>query len=173
MGLAFENLCRPQRFCFVKVSTLVASVISSVFLLATAAAILWKRCSHRPDTPIGRLVDNLVSKPLALPFHVRDDDERIIDPDGVTIQGLISRTNAFHDQVLGLCLLDATYYLPCLLTVLQGPVSPVLMLGEHMGHATFIYPHCREAVMMLDIMFHCYVAHIMYCWIVLKVSNLK
>lgn len=77
-------------------------------------------------------------------------------------------------QVLGLCLLDSTYYLPCLLTVLQGPASPVLMLHHghengH-GHVTFIYPHCREAVMLLDILWHCYVAHVMYCWIVLKVS---
>jgi len=61
MGLAFKHLCQPPRFCFVKVATLVASVTASVFLLWTAATIIWKRMTKRqPETPIGRLVDSLV-----------------------------------------------------------------------------------------------------------------
>ena len=32
-------------------------------------------------------------------------------------------------QVLILCVLDAVYYIPCLLVLLQGPAQPVLVSG--------------------------------------------
>jgi hypothetical protein len=79
-------------------------------------------------------------------------------------------TASFVRQVLVLCLMDAAYYLPCMLVLLQSPHLPVLYLTTPMD-TRLVYPHCREAMMAINLLWHGYIARVMYQWVVLKASD--
>lgn len=59
--LDLHNLCKPAALCRTKEVITVFSLLSSTFLIITAARIMIKRVRGDKGPPVAKLVDNLVS----------------------------------------------------------------------------------------------------------------